>query len=223
MSQHIYTYDPANDQLNEIGGAGHIIKDETGTSFTKRENLQFEGLKVTDDSTNNATVVEAVETNFVGTYAEWQALSLAERAQYDTVDLTDDFNGAPIDPLPSENSIHAVQSGGVYSTQGSLASLLTTAKNNLVAAINELFNKTNNKVLYFTSVACTATGSTTGNFATISNAAITADHVPAEIIFANPAAITSDFKCTTSAGSLTLNGICASATTAIIILTKKDN
>ena len=137
MSQHIYTYDPANDQLNEIGGAGHVIKNESGTSFAKRENLQFNGLEVTDDATNNATIVTAIETNFVGTWAQWQALTLAERAQYKTVDLTDDFNGDPIDSVPTEGSPHAVSSGGVYDQIGDLDDLETTAKSNLVAAINE--------------------------------------------------------------------------------------
>ena len=84
----------------------------------------------------------------------------------------------------------------------------------------ELTQTLSNKVLYLTSVACAAT---TGNFASVSNAAITADHVLAECVFANPAAITSNVTWTSAAGSLTLNGTCASATTANIVLVKKDN
>jgi len=90
----------------------------------------------------------------------------------------------------------------------------------LSSEIQTLTNKANNKVLYLTSVACAAT---TGNFASVSNAAITADHVLAECVFANPAAITTDVTWTSAAGSLTLNGTCASATTANIVLVKKDN
>lgn len=74
--------------------------------------------------------------------------------------------------------------------------------------------------LYFTSVAISAT---TGDIATVSNAKITADHVLAEITFANPSAITTDVTWTTSTGSLVLNGTCASATTANIVLVKKNN
>lgn len=74
--------------------------------------------------------------------------------------------------------------------------------------------------LYYTSVACSAM---TGDFATVSNAAITADHVVAAIVFANPSAITTNVTWTTAAGSLTLNGTCSSATTADIVLVKKNN
>lgn len=39
-----------------IDAAGHTIKDENG-AFTQRKNLKFVGATVTDDSTNDATVV----------------------------------------------------------------------------------------------------------------------------------------------------------------------
>lgn len=74
--------------------------------------------------------------------------------------------------------------------------------------------------LYFTSVACAAT---TGNFATVSNANITANHVVVSVEYANPSAITSDVTWTTASGSVTLNGTCASATTCSIVLVEKDN
>lgn len=77
-----------------------------------------------------------------------------------------------------------------------------------------------NKVLYLTSVACSAM---TGDFASVSNAAITADHVVAECVFANPSAITTDVTWTTASGSVKLNGTCASATTVNLVLVKKDN
>ena len=103
---------------------------------------------------------------------------------------------------------------------GSLASLTTTAKTSIVAAINELAGKADNKCLFLTSIACSAT---TGNFATLSNAAITADHIVTEVVWANPSAITTEVTWTTAAGSLTLNGTCETATTATITLVKKDN
>ena len=39
------------------GGGGHTIEDSTGTAMTQRTNLKFAGATVTDDSTNNATIV----------------------------------------------------------------------------------------------------------------------------------------------------------------------
>ena len=74
--------------------------------------------------------------------------------------------------------------------------------------------------LYFTGVACAAM---TGDFATVSDAAISADTVVAEAVFANPSAITSDVTWTTSAGQLVLNGTCVTATTVNLVLVDKSN
>lgn len=74
--------------------------------------------------------------------------------------------------------------------------------------------------LWFTAVAVSAT---TGDIATISDSAITADHVLGRIEWANPSAITTDVTWTTSAGSLVLNGTASSATTANILLVLKNN
>lgn len=52
--------------------------------------------------------------NFLGTIAEWEALTDSEKEQYKTVDLTDDFNGIAIDAVPTQNSSNVVSSGGVY-------------------------------------------------------------------------------------------------------------
>ena len=45
------------------GGGGHTIKNESGTALTQRDNLQFKGCSVSDDSTNNATVVSVQTSN----------------------------------------------------------------------------------------------------------------------------------------------------------------
>lgn len=88
-------------------------------------------------------------------------------------------------------------------------------------AIKNLYDTAKDKVLVLANVACAAT---TGNFATINNAAITPDHIVVDVVYANPAAITSDdVTGTTSNGTLVLNGTCVSATSATIILIKKDN
>lgn len=44
------------------GGSGHTIQ-ENGTSFTQRTNLNFEGAVITDDSANDATVINNVGEN----------------------------------------------------------------------------------------------------------------------------------------------------------------
>ena len=85
----------------------------------------------------------------------------------------------------------------------------------------ETFTAANaNKCLFLTAVTISAT---TGDIAVVSNANITADHVLVECVFADPVAITTDVSWTTTSGSLTLNGTCSTATTANIVLVKKDN
>lgn len=55
---------------------------------------------------------------FQGTHAEWEALSAAEKAYYidGIVDLSDDsLDPEVVDSIPTQNSTHLVQSGGVWS------------------------------------------------------------------------------------------------------------
>lgn len=81
-------------------------------------------------------------------------------------------------------------------------------------------NEVANYCLRFENVAVSAT---TGDIATITDARITADHVVVECVLGNASAITTDVTCTTSAGSLVLNGTCTAATTATVTLVKKCN
>lgn len=74
--------------------------------------------------------------------------------------------------------------------------------------------------LWFTGVTVSAT---TGDIVTITDSAITADHVLGRIEWTNPSAISTNVTWTTANGSLVLNGTCTSATTANIVLVKKNN
>ena len=60
-------YDNASGKWRNVnapsGGGGHTIKNESGTALTQRDNLQFKGCAVSDDSTNNATVVSVQTSN----------------------------------------------------------------------------------------------------------------------------------------------------------------
>ena len=68
---------------------GHTILNDSGTAMTSRSKLQFEGIAVSDDSTNGRTVVKIPKF----TTAEWDAISYANRQKYDgcMVNITDDF------------------------------------------------------------------------------------------------------------------------------------
>ena len=56
---------------------------------------------------------------------------------------------------------------------------------------------------------------------TITNDAITADHVVVNSVLSNPSAQTGDWTVTTSAGSLTISGTISGSTTLTLYLTKK--
>lgn len=83
--------------------------------------------------------------NFRGTWEQWNALTPAEQAQYNTRDIIGDFNGQPVDDELSTTSENPVQNkiitgavNTINAALGDLTDLDTTAKNSVVAAINEL-------------------------------------------------------------------------------------
>lgn len=131
----------------------------------------------------------------------WQSQSLGTAA------LKDSSNEV------TEDSTDLVESGAVYDE-------IDTLKQTLENDISDIETAIADNVLYFTSRACSAL---TGDFCTISSAKITANHVVAEAVFANPSAITTDVAWTTASGSLKLNGTCSTATTVNIVLVKKNN
>lgn len=121
----------------------------------------------------------------------------------------------------SLNDLEDITGNGTLS--GFTATDLTGAANELKTIANSVETAIENDVLYFsatdsTAVSCSAT---TGDFGVKSDSRITADHIVAECVFANPSAITTDVTWTTAAGSLTLNGTCTSATTASVVLVKR--
>lgn len=115
--------------------SGHVIKDGTDTGYTQRTNLKFNDVTIADDSTNDATIVtptpyiagdkiditnhvvstdETVKGTFIGTKAEWEALSAADKAKYEIVNLTDDtVIGATVVDKIENNNLNAVTSNAV--------------------------------------------------------------------------------------------------------------
>ena len=87
----------AQDALDEINAAissgvgGHTIIDNSGTSMTDRAGLQFPGAYVTDDSTNNRTVVSAVRS-----MTEAQRAALPAAQQQGFIYTTDTPNNYPL-------------------------------------------------------------------------------------------------------------------------------
>ena len=105
----------------------------------------------------------------------------------------------------------AITSGGTIVTSGESANVTP------VTVGDEIKNKS----LWYSAQAIST--ATNGTIATINDPRITADHVLTKWVPANSSYITSDITCTTSAGQAIITGTCTAATTAEIVLTKKDN
>ena len=75
----------------EASGGGHTIKNDTGTSLTQRENLQFKGIYTEDDSTNGVTKVDIVRQL---TKAQIDALS--GEAAKGFMEATDESSDLPL-------------------------------------------------------------------------------------------------------------------------------
>ena len=129
-----------------------------------------------------------------------------------------DGQGSPGSATPLMDGTESVGTATAYSREDHRHPTDTSRAN--ATDVTALQTLTANKVLYFTGIAVSAA---TGDIATISDAAITADHILAECIFSNPVYIATDVSWTTAAGSLTLNGTCTTATTVNVVLIKKDN
>ena len=135
-----------------------------------------------------------------------------------TTNITLTGGDIPINSSSSANVAVVTDANGKFvpaNVSATELNMLSGANSNIQTQINSLAS-----ILYFTSVACSAM---TGDFASVSDVAITADHVVAECVFNNPTRITSNVTWTTANGSLTLNGTCSIATTANIVLIKKNN
>lgn len=85
--------------------------------------------------------VSAKKTEFIGTKAQWEALSAAEQAQYNVKYITDDFNGIPVDSELSNTSTNPVQN-----------KVVTAALNNKANAsdVNSQIQTLTNQVNYNT-------------------------------------------------------------------------
>lgn len=139
------------------------------------------------------------DDNFVGTLEEWNALTPAEQAKYRTRDITDDFNGLPIDSELSLVSENPVQN-----------KVIASAINALTQALNDLVPLE------------LQTGNISALPITINNAAITSDmEIIQYYVTSNSAYVNIDSSgITISNGSITLNGTISGTTNIYIMLQK---
>lgn len=162
------------------------------------------------------------ETAEIGFYPIWETSTFTNTAYIEGVALGDDvtvfwseggLNGTKLRAVKTtydvllerfaEIQLGTLEKGFVVTSDGQISAVSSSGGGGGVPAI------------YLTSVPCSAM---TGNFVDYNDAAITADYVVAECVFASPSAITTDVSWTTSAGNIKLNGTCSAATTCNLVL-----
>ncbi len=75
-------------------------------------------------------------SNFIGTLEEWEALTDAQKAQYDTYDFTNDYNGNGVDSALSSTSENPVQNKVIKEAIDELTSENQTLSNKVTDNIN---------------------------------------------------------------------------------------
>lgn len=83
-----------------------------GSEVAEKQGTLVEGPGIDIDSQTNEIKTEV--NIFTGTLEEWEDLSLAEKIEFTHAVITNDTQSGIIDLVPTENSVHAVASGGVY-------------------------------------------------------------------------------------------------------------
>lgn len=117
-------YKVANDVLNsfEGGSGGHTIENASGTALTQRDTLQFKGgLSVSDDSTNEVTVVSDTVPEIE--WSVWNAMTPQEQEAIPNAIILNapDSGGSGIEWITKEEwdaMTPEQQSNGTYGVQG---------------------------------------------------------------------------------------------------------
>lgn len=158
-------------------------------------------------------VPSVTQGNFLWTKTELQFNDGSTVTAYSVSRYGIDGTGA----VSTVNSVSPDSSGNVALTA---ADVPTSNNTSVQERIETIESAQSGKVLYLTNLSVSAA---TGDIVSYNNASITANHVIAECVFANPSAITTDVTWQTTSGNLRLNGTCTSATTVNVVLIKKDN
>lgn len=123
-----------------------------------------------------------------------------------------------VSTMPEMDGVGSAGTAGTYARSDHIHPKDTSKAD--VTDVEALQEAAQDKVLYFYGIECSAVS---GNFVTISDGAITTDHVLTFMEFADSSKITTDVTWITADGSLALSGTCSAATTVDIVLVKKDN
>ena len=141
----------------------------------------------------------------------------------EVLDKTDTVNGNIGDAYDSTSTYKVGQLCIYNNTLYRCTTAITTAEEWTAAhwTATTIAEEIENRVLWFPGVTVSAT---TGNIVTINDSRITTAHVLALCTWGSDSSITALTSWSTeTAGQLTINGTCSAATTADILLVKKNN
>ncbi len=110
------TYDPVSKKLIQIAGneEAKAVKLEDLPNVDTNNLSSGDVLVYNYDEEKWENKNLEIKKSFFGTTAEWNDLTPAEQAEYESKDIIDDYNGVDIDASPTENSSNLVSSGGTY-------------------------------------------------------------------------------------------------------------
>ena len=142
---------------------GHSILDNEATPFPQRANLQFDDFNIVDDDENNATKISSIPYTagdgididereisvtedrpsiFIGTTAEWEALTPVGKNKYQLVNLTDDGETvnnifvivhAGVNEVVTIDNIHSI----TMNSKGEAVASLSAGIHTLVGSLSE--------------------------------------------------------------------------------------
>lgn len=108
-------WDDENSQwVNGAGGKIYSAGDGINISNTDEISAKVDDTSITTDTNDALKVADTYKTIFVGTRAQWEALSAADKAKYSLVSLTDDSNGIDVTDTVTDGDMRPVTSNAVF-------------------------------------------------------------------------------------------------------------
>ena len=116
-----------NGQAGGGGSGGHIIEDAAGTDLAQRANLQFTGATVTDDATNDRTVVAITGGSALNVFH-----SQTNRNNLTTSNTILEFNDSEFQRIDSDYSISTNKQRIILNTTGDYEITLSQSASTIV-------------------------------------------------------------------------------------------
>ena len=229
-----YTKGDTNTRTGETTDNAEYYKTQAGNSATSASGsataaaASEEQAEAWADGNIDGTPVGSTAPQYHNNAKYWSDEAAAAAASVQAAKLLGDF--ASYETTTTASQAYAVgdyltYDGYLYKVTTAIASggtiVVSGAGVNVVQT--NVGKEIKNRELWYPTQAIASTSGSAGTLATITDARITADHVLTKFVAANSSYITSDITCTTSAGQAVITGTSTAATTAEIVLTKKDN